>query len=62
MDSDDKDPDWATREWRYDQARRVGVPADDAIRFSQSDGDIEQLRTLILKHGCDPETAARIVA
>jgi hypothetical protein len=62
MERDEQELEWARIEWRYDQARRVGVPADEATRFAQGDGDVEQLRRLIVKNGCDPQTAARIVA
>lgn len=62
MVKDETEQEWQRVEWRYDQARRVGVDADAATRFAQGDGDVELLRRLILKQGCDPETAVQIVA
>jgi hypothetical protein len=58
---DELDPIWEILEWRYDQARRLGVPAANATEFAESAGDTDQLRRLVNEQGCPPDTAARIV-
>lgn len=62
VERDDRDEEFAVRAWRYEQARSLGLAGDDATRFAESDGDLGQLRELIVKAGCDPHTAALIVA
>lgn len=45
---------------RYRDARRAGLPPDDALTFAESEADVGELRKLILK-GCPVEQLRRIV-
>jgi hypothetical protein len=47
--------------WRYRQARLVGLEPLLARLFAESDADVEQLRVLVRRRGCEPELALRIV-
>lgn len=46
--------------WRFEQAERLGLTADEASAFAAGLGDLGVLRDLVAA-GCDPELAAAIV-
>jgi hypothetical protein len=58
----DQDLQFATvAAWRYEMLRKLGVVADDALRLShRTDVDWHALERLI-RHGCEPTLAVRIV-
>lgn len=60
---DDEDRDLETAEvWRrrYQEARRAGLPPDDALMFATSTVDVGELRKLI-DAGCSVDLLRRIV-
>ena len=47
-------------QWRYDQARELGLTILEAGAFADSPADLGRLRELV-ERGCAPELALRIV-
>lgn len=45
---------------RYRDARRAGLPPDDALTFAESEADVGELRRLI-EAGCPVDQLRRIV-
>ena len=56
----DLDEPAQVRLWREEEAMRVGLAPQEAEVFAYSDGDLDQLRTLIAD-GCPAELAFWIV-
>ncbi|HZQ64915.1 MAG TPA: hypothetical protein VFA66_06790 [Gaiellaceae bacterium] len=46
--------------WRVDQFRRLGYADEDAWSLALSDADLGDAR-LLVRQGCPPETALRIL-
>ena len=59
-DREREDLETAVRTWRFEQFVRLGFTTELSSTLAQSRVDLSQVRRLI-KSGCPPETASRIV-
>jgi hypothetical protein len=60
VDAEREDLESAVRTWRFEQFVRLGFTTELSTMLAESRVDLSQVRRLI-RSGCPPETASRIV-